>query len=340
MGMDSYQKNILAFAEQLGPKGLTIKNFGALRLARPDALVVCGMGGSGLAGDIFQNLRFELGVTRPIIIWKNYGLPKLPAGIKKPLYVFVSYSGGTEETISGLVGLLKTQSLRIGARIAVITTGGKLKRLAEERGLPLVAFEAGTLTPRQAVGRMFYALAEVMHATHLITRRPPIFTRLVPRAFASAGKHLAAGLKNQLLAIYTSEASRHIGYLWKIKFNETAKVQAFANVLPEMDHNELTAFDTPPKVKAIKTAAIFLKDGAVTGRLAKKFRVTEKLIRQSGAHVVTLNLPGHSGLEKTWRSLILVDWASYFLGRANGIPDAEFNTVNTRIVGGLKKMMN
>ena len=122
--MDPFQKNLLQINEQFGYKGLSANRTNNLKNSRPDGIVILGMGGSGLAGEILRHAQGELGLKLPVIIWKDYHLPKVLWSAKRPLYIFVSFSGNTEETVSGLETLLKTKP-RLAA--AIITTGGKLK---------------------------------------------------------------------------------------------------------------------------------------------------------------------------------------------------------------------
>ena len=72
--MDKYYKNILAFNRGLGFKGLTFKNFEKVREAKHDAVVIVGMGGSGLPGEILRGVKDEAGVKVPIFLVKDYDI--------------------------------------------------------------------------------------------------------------------------------------------------------------------------------------------------------------------------------------------------------------------------
>ena len=335
--MDSYEKNILTSGTQLDPKNLYARRLENLKGTHPDGVIICGMGGSGLAGDIIHSASEELRLKVPVVTWKNYGLPKHQ--FRHPLYLFISFSGNTEETLSGLTELLRRHHGKWPpAHIAIITTGGKLLKLTESKKLATVSFPAGVLTPRQSIATMFYAVSETLHAAGLMPKARR-FPHIDPKSHRAAGKKLAAKLKNRLIVIYTGERHRYLGYIWKIKFNETSKVQAFNDVLPEMDHNELTAFDAPSKGARFKTAALFLHRKDLTGHIAKKFRITKHLLKTRNVSVIELPFTGRTELEKVWRTIILADWTSYFLGKLNGIPLEEFNIVNPKIVIDLKRLM-
>jgi glucose/mannose-6-phosphate isomerase len=328
--MDPYYDNIVRFPAQLGNRGLTVKNLAKLRGAKPDAIIILGMGGSGLAGEILKAAAQELKIRLPILLWKDYGLPY--HGFSRPLFIVVSFSGTTEEPVSGLRALPKN------SRVGVVASSGTLMTIAQARALPLVTFPAGHLTPRQSVGTMFYAIIELLRAADLVSRVPSFF-KLSARSSRKPGERLARKLYHKLIFIYTDTAHAPLGYIWKIKFNETSKVHAFSNVIPEMNHNELTAFDAPPKGARVPAAALFLCDSRMPPRLAKRFRITRALMRLRGADVILVPLTGKTFLEQAWRTLLFADWTSYFLGKQNGIRRDEFSTVNPKIVIDLKQKM-
>src|SRR5687768_3092477 len=70
---------------------------GPLDLARFDAVVVTGMGGSGIAGDIIWALGLDQ-LRLPVVLHKGYGIPAFTGS--RTLVVVLSHSGGTEETLS------------------------------------------------------------------------------------------------------------------------------------------------------------------------------------------------------------------------------------------------
>ncbi|MBI4085268.1 MAG: hypothetical protein HY432_02055 [Candidatus Liptonbacteria bacterium] len=332
--MDFLEKNIIGFNRQLTERTLWPHNLQELSGGRPDALVIAGMGGSGLAGNLIKAVKKEIGLNIPVITWNDYGLPDISGPefkIRRPLYIFASFSGNTEETLSGLKTLLKTKKKVLAA---TLTTGGELKKISEEKGIPMVSFFSDSLTPRQSVGIMFYGLGKLLKAAGLKVKVKDCSKNIKPARFKKAGKKIASTLKGKTVCIYTDEKHRHLGYIWKIKINETAKNPAFNNVLPEMNHNELVGFDS----KKFKTAAIFLKSD-LHPRMGKRLGFTEKLLKNKGVKVIELKLEGKTELEKIWNMMILADWTSYFLGKLNGVSQAEFNIVNPKIVSNLKQLM-
>ncbi len=350
--MDSFERNILRFPEQLSYKRLRTARLEKLASSRPDAVVVCGMGGSGLAGNILAAAKDEIGLEVPVVLWKDYGLPPVSdVPGRNPLFLFVSFSGNTEETVSGLAAARRKKAL-----LAVITAGGELLAQAEARALPLISFSPALLplpaakehpllvrkssglkegvpeplTPRQATGIMFYALTEALFAAGLIPRKLPEPSFFSARALEAPGKAWAKKLAGRLVLVYTDRAHRHLGYLWKIKLNETGKQEAFTNVLPELDHNELVSLDRPH----FKTAVILLVSPRRAAPMSKRVRANLDLFRKRGIPVWSPALPGRTMLERTWRNIVLADWTTYHLAAQNGREPGE-----TLIVEDLKRRL-
>ena len=110
--------------------------------SRPAAVVVCGMGGSGIGGDLALAALPELPV--PALVVRGYRLPVWTG--RDTLVIAVSYSGDTEETLA-----CAEQALDAGAALTCVASGGRLASLAEAHGVTLLRVPGGG-QPRAAVG--------------------------------------------------------------------------------------------------------------------------------------------------------------------------------------------
>jgi glucose/mannose-6-phosphate isomerase len=107
----------------------------ALRQTRFSQVVVCGLGGSALPCEVLMDA-FAGELTAPMRVWRTYGVP--PGIDEHTLLIFSSFSGNTEETLSGI------EPLPADARnVVVITAGGRLETLARARGYPLIKIPTG-----------------------------------------------------------------------------------------------------------------------------------------------------------------------------------------------------
>ena len=136
---------------------------------------------------------------------------------------------------------------------------------------------------------------------------------------------LAETLKGKVPVIYSSATNKSIAYNWKIKFNETGKIPAFYNVVPELNHNEMTGFDA--KESSAKLSEnfhfIFLKDDSDHPQNLKRMEVMEKLYADRGFPVSVLELRGSSKIEKIFSSLVLADWAAYHTAEIYGLESEQ-----------------
>lgn len=303
--MDRFKKTILNFNTQLSPTAISSFHLNKLSNIDPDIIIFCGMGGSGQAGDLIAGLKTELKIPVPIIIWKNYGLPILDPIFKNPLYIFVSFSGNTKETISGFE--------KTDAQKAVVCAGGKLKSLADKNNSPLAFINLKEkIVSRQAIGYLFYGIIKIIKNV-FPDIKISLVTEIKPLLLEKEGQKTASQLKGRIILIYSSLENSFLAYFWKTALNETSKNLAFSNFLPEMAHNEITTLEKNKNI-----AAIFLNDDK-KNNIDKKTKTVIKLLKTNKIPVIEINLEGKNRLEKIWKNTVLALWTSYYLARSKKI---------------------
>lgn len=294
---------IHAFPSQFSYRPV-VKN--AARLKSYKYFVVIGMGGSNLAPDLLALRDSSLRV----LSHRDYGLPFFSSPAKDTLFIASSYSGNTEETIDGF-----KQAMQRKLPVAVLTTGGRLLDLAKRHGVPYVEMPKTGIQPRSALGFAMLGFAAIMKKPALQKELSALARTLRPRAIETKGKALAKRLSGRVPVMYAGSKNAPIAYNWKIKFNETGKVPAFLNVFPELNHNEMTGFDTIPATKKLseRFSFLFLK-GKEHPQIEKRMKVTAKLYAARGLPVEVLSLSGKGIFEQIFNSLLLADWAAYYTG--------------------------
>lgn len=290
--------------------------------------ILSGMGGSHLGGDLLKLFRPEL----DIVIHSSYGLPKLSKqNFKKRLFIANSYSGNTEEIISGI-----SEAEKMSLPIIVIATGGKLLEIAKNKKYPYIELPKTGIQPRVSVGFGLRALSLVVGDKKLLRNTEKLAKKLKPLKIEKQGKELAEKIKNKIPVIYSSANNTAIAYNWKIKFNETSKSPAFYNVIPELNHNEMTGFDISDANRQLANQFqfIFLKDDEDEPSIIKRTSVLQKLYTDRALSVLSIDLVGKNKLEKAFSSLILADWTSFYLGESYG-----HETENVPMVEEFKNLM-
>ena len=207
-------------------------------------IVVMGMGGSGIAGDVIAAVG-TAGLSAPVVVLKQYRTPAYVG--PRTLAFAVSYSGDTEETVS-----MASSAARCGARLVSVSTGGALSALAAEYDGLHVPCPPGLL-PRAAVGALVAPLFVTAYRTGLA---PGAHAQLVlaqeqlarrrdkckPSVDASANlaRERARLIGRTIPVIYGGGAIGSIAaYRWKCDVNENAKAPSYSAMYPELGHNEI-----------------------------------------------------------------------------------------------------
>ena len=267
--------------------------------------VVCGMGGSHLPSDLLRLWRPEL----DIIGWRNYGLP--PAkDLKDRLIILSSYSGNTEEVIEALE---KGRKQKLA--MAAIAVGGKLLELARKHGIPYLQMPNTGIQPRSATGLSLRGHLALTGDAKGLALSGRLAHTLQPEAYEKQGRKLAERLTGRVPVIYASAENEILARNWKIKMNETAKIPAFFNVVPEMNHNEMTGFDvvTGTRSLAKNFHFILLEDAKDHPRNQLRMRVLRRLYEERALPVDTVRIEGKDPFGRMFSTSLLGDWTALYL---------------------------
>jgi glucose/mannose-6-phosphate isomerase len=297
---------ILKFPQQLKEGALSAQN---LKIdGQFESLLVCGMGGSAWPAEM---VRDWLNPAFPFWVNKTYALP--PQINKKTLVIICSYSGNTEESLS-----CYNQAKERGLTIIGLTTGGQLKEMCQQDKIPFVLIPNNVPAPRLGCGYTFSALIKILSNVNLIENKDEELMVAAENIKAikneSVGKKLAAKIAGKIPVIYTTDRLKTLSYIWKIKLNETSKIPAFANYFPEMNHNDFSAY-----AQKSNLMAIILRDNEEIEPIQKRMSLTAKMIEEKDMPVEFIDLKGKTLLEKIINSIILADWASYYLALENAV---------------------
>jgi len=281
-------------------------------------LMILGMGGSAIGADLLTGFWGEA-VKVPIAVNRTYNIPKWVG--PKTLVLVCSYSGNTEETISAA-----HQARAQGARIAVLTSGGKLARWAKQNRLPLQLIPTG-LPPRTAVGYMAFVplgllmrlkwikkdQLKVVRACTAVRRYISNQLDLTVPESKNPAKKIAQALKGRLPILYgAAQGWEGVVFRWRTQLEENAKTIAFHHIFPEATHNEISGWVHPEAVIA-KSTALFLSDRAVHPRTRRRMEFTRKIIAREGARTLNVTVPGPDPFARMLSLVALGDFVSIYL---------------------------
>jgi len=279
----------------------------------PGILLVVGMGGSGISGDLVAAL-----ASVPVVVHKSYGLPAW-ATARPPNVLALSYSGNTEETLSAV-----EVADELGLRIAVVTSGGRLGDLAAQKQWPAV-FVPGGLQPRAALGYMFGSLLRLVeNSVDLKTGDLLAAADLVDQITGGLGIELAADLaarlRDRIPIVYGSTGlTGAVAQRWKTQINENGKWPAWFAALPELDHNEIVSFSSLAAVTRRHLGIVSLRDDGENERIASRFRHTATLTGDDVPWVGEVWSQGVSPLERMMSLCAMGDLFSLELARTVAI---------------------
>lgn len=273
--------------------------------------ILGGMGGSHLGGGVLHYCRPGI----DLYIHRDYGIPPYSEDFcNKSLFIACSYSGNTEEILDYL-----DEAYSKGYDVLVISTGGKLIDFAIKNEIPYIKIPDTGIQPRMATGFLTIALSYVVSKDSL-DELEGLKESIEPEELKEEGESIANSLRGKIPVIYVSDKNRAVAYCWKIKMNETAKVPAFYNVIPELNHNEMQGYDF---VEANKNLSenfhfIVIHDSEDSPRVAKRMEVLEEIFQGKGLPVTRLYLEGLNSFEKIFKSLLTADWTALMLDKYYG----------------------
>ncbi|MFF5211349.1 bifunctional phosphoglucose/phosphomannose isomerase [Streptosporangium sp. NPDC000396] len=311
-----------------------------VRDGRPRAIVVAGMGGSGIAGDIL-NAVCGYGAPLPIVTVRSYRLPGWVGGTD--LVIAVSCSGKTEETLA-----VATEAVRRGCRLLVLgSPGSPLHAIAQQAGAPFVPVASGG-QPRAAVWGLSVPPIVVAAELGLVQADGDVFENVAKRledvahrcrptseSFINPGKSLALEMAETVPMIWGSSSLAAVAaYRWACQLNENGKYPAIWGEIPEANHNQVVAFDGPLATRDIfaddagRSLRLFvLNDVEEHPQVTRRREASIRLADDRGVRVTQVAAEGTHPLERLATLIELGDYASTYLALGYGIDPTPVSAI-------------
>lgn len=285
-------------------------------------VVVLGMGGSGIAGDVLQAVASPM-LPVPVTVVKGYECPHF---VDETSLVFaISFSGNTEETIEAA-----TDAALAGAKMVVVSGGGELGRLAEAWGAPLVGVPELPF-PRAALGALCVPPIVALWRVGLLPGADQWVEWAVEQLrrrrdeFASAGDRSAAAEVARSIgpSVPVVHGGSPIGAAaalrWKSQVNENAKRLAFCATQPELCHNEICGWAPGAKEVSELLTLVQLRHDGEHPQTGRRFELTAELVKPWAANVVEVNAAGEGELAQLLDLAYFGDYVSLWLAADAGV---------------------
>ncbi len=287
--------------------------------------IVCtGLGGSAIGADLVRSYVAD-DAKIPIFVNRNYSLPNFVD--KDTLVIVSSYSGDTEETLSAY-----RDARARGSEIIVITSGGKLGKMAEDHNVLRVNIPGG-FPPRAALGYSFFTIlilltklgiikdqsASINDAIHNLRRLKNNRIGYKIKYQENFAKKIANEILNKFIVIYGGQD--HIDSVvtrWRAQFAENSKALASSQILPEMNHNEIVGWENPKKTLK-DFAVIILRDSSDHPRTSRRMDATKHILKKDKIQVIEVRSMGKGLLSRIFSLIYIGDFVSFYLAILNRI---------------------
>lgn len=284
-------------------------------------VVVCGMGGSAIGGDLARSFLGERAAV-PVMNCRDYALPRNVA--KDALVVASSYSGNTGETLAAY-----DAARAAGAAVVAVTSGGELAKRCERDGVPVCVIPGG-MPPRSAIGFSLLPMLHVLRACGVASFADVEYDEALgaarercdayaPACRDNAAVELAERLHGKTAFVYAAPALLEgVARRWACQFNENAKVLAHFAFFPELNHNEIVGWEASPRLMA-NTVIFSLEDREDHALTRRQTGVGLSIMGPLADHVERLETPGGGRLARMLSMMLLGDFASVYLAYLNGV---------------------
>jgi len=304
------------------PKEVRISGERLIRYRTPRQVVVTGMGGSAIGGDILKDW-LEDRIPIPIQVNREYHLPAYAD--PSSLVVAVSYSGNTEETLSAYL-----EAVERGCMTLSLSSGGLLEDFNRRLGLPHFKLPGG-YPPRSAMPYLFLPLmvglqklwaidsfeSEVDEAIKVVKELREEIKRTTLSG-TNPAKQLAVALKGSLPMVCGYGPFKAIALRIKTQFNENSKTPAKVESFSELNHNETAGWSGAKDITRL-FSVILIRSEDEPPEIRARIELTRRLIFDEGAHkVLEIRTRGDGRLAKMLSAMYIGDSASVYLGILKG----------------------
>ena len=296
-------------------------------------IIVSGMGGSAISGDIIQSL-FRNRLDIPIFVNRAYNLPKWAN--KNTLVISQSYSGNTEETLSTFKHANQKKCKIIG-----ISSGGKLQEYCEKRDISHIRIPPG-FAPRAATAYMLFSAILSIKKTGLFegSIEPEIEETLeltdelrnsnkktVPEK-DNFSKQIANMIASTIPQVYGWEIYDPIARRWCTQFNENSKIIARYDSVSECNHNDIVGWSQDPEMSKKFTCLLFRDKKIESIYMSKRLNFMKNLFNDVAANVIEIQVKGKKTLAKMMYAMYLGDFVSCYLAILRGIDPTPVYAIN------------
>ena len=284
---------------------------------------VAGLGGSGIGANFVASFIVDE-CPIPYNVGKGYTIPKYID--KNTLAIASSYSGNTEETLAAFKEMMQT-----GAKLVVVSSGGKLIELAKEHGYDYILMPGNWPSPRACLGYSLVQQLFIMRKLGFISNESILsikssidLIKYNQEDIKEEAKKVADFLHGNLPIIYSEDRIEPVAVRFRQQINENSKQLCWHHVIPEMNHNELVGWKKPDD----QFAVVYLRNADDYSRNQVRMDINKKIIGKLTPNIIEIHSKGKNLIERSIYLVHLVDWVTWYLSVHREVDSIEVDVID------------
>lgn len=292
--------------------------------------------GVGSSSNVVYRLINSIDIDRvniPVFLCSRSTIPSWVN--EETLVVAVTHSGNSIEVIEAV-----DKSLKAGANIVAITTGGILKHKAvSSNRIKLIEYGAHIIS-RMALGYIYVFITNILNkagAIDICSDRKEcllgidwgevknvlsdLSKKLSPnvRTSNNTAKRTAVNLFGNIPVIYgSSMMTGTVAYRLKSQICLNSNNFAHFNTIPELDHDEIAAWDMKHELRN-KFFVLFITDKDSKEKTLRRVGILKGILLEKRINFEEIILEGSNDAIKGFSGILLADWISVYLAVLNGV---------------------
>lgn len=282
------------------------------KLSNITSIIFCGMGAS-IYGALVTKALEGPSFPYPTEVVTDYHLPAYVNA--HTLVVLTSYSGSTEEVLS-----CAEEAKAKGAKMVVLTKGGKLGEFAKANNVPAYIFD-GKLNPsgvpRLGNGYSILGLMGLLNKlgiisieereiTDSITRLEEKMPNLKSRAMNDSETYV-----DKIPVIFSAEHLAGNAQILRNQFNETSKAFSAFYLVPDLNHHLMEGLQFPQQSKLVFMS---FSSPNYTAKIKKRMELTIKVVKQNNHEIKEFMTSGQTVYDDFLEMLIYGSFLTLYLG--------------------------
>jgi len=295
-------------------------------------IVLSAVGDAAVSTDLVAD-SVSSNIRIPVTVHRNYGLPASASG-KRTMVICISHSGDDEETLDTFETALKND-----CSLLIISMGGELGKRALAKNIPVWKFKhqgasnSGIALPFGFLLALLTRLnlipdpsADIAEAVAMMKRSQ---MHLVAEVIAARNpaKRYAGQLVGRWVTFVGTENLAPVARRWKTQINQLAKAGANFEVIPDANHNTLTATLNPNQTLNAHTISLFMRAPSDHPRNTLRSDMMRQAFMLEGMNTDVVDARGKSVISHLWTLVIFGDYMAYYLAMAYGTDPSDDQAV-------------